>query len=106
MTAKEKELAQELAETAALLARAAENLTKLASSLTEKPAPQPLAAAPGAAEYLDVKEAAELLEVSRGGLEGLRARGKGPPYIRIGRLIRYPRSRLHENSGKQLDWRQ
>jgi predicted DNA-binding transcriptional regulator AlpA len=41
-------------------------------------------------EYLDTKQAAKLLGVSRKGLESLRARGDGPPYIRIGKAIRYP----------------
>jgi predicted DNA-binding transcriptional regulator AlpA len=42
-----------------------------------------------AAEYLNTKDAAALLGISRKGLEGLRARGAGPPYIRIGSAVRY-----------------
>lgn len=106
MTAEEKAIAQELAETASLLARAAERLTKVASRLTEKTAPQPLAVTPSMAEYLDTKEAARRLSISHKSLESLRGRGKGPPFIRVGKLVRYPANRLHENTGKQLDWRE
>ncbi|HEU4583641.1 MAG TPA: helix-turn-helix domain-containing protein [Polyangiaceae bacterium] len=52
------------------------------------------AAQPAVPEYLDTKQAAALLGVTVKGLEGLRARGKGPPFVRIGRAIRYRRDDL------------
>ena len=39
--------------------------------------------------YVDTKTAAQLLGVSRAGLDAMRARGQGPRFIRIGRRIRY-----------------
>jgi excisionase family DNA binding protein len=41
------------------------------------------------AALLTPKEAAELLKVSRSWLAKARMRGDGPPFIRIGRSIRY-----------------
>jgi excisionase family DNA binding protein len=49
-----------------------------------------------AKEILTTKEAAALLGCSRQLLEGARVRGDGPPFSRIGRLIRYRRSTLLE----------
>ena len=43
---------------------------------------------------LTAKEAAKLLKVSLSWLAKARMRGDGPPYIRVGRSIRYSRSRL------------
>lgn len=81
----------QLGETASLLARASEALTQLASKLASRPPPAPVQpAAPSAPpEYLDTKAAAALLGVSAKGLEAMRTRGAGPPYVRIGRRVRY-----------------
>ncbi len=49
---------------------------------------------PPVAEYLSTKEAAALLGVSVKHLETLRVRGGSPPYVRLGRAIRYPRATL------------
>jgi len=43
-------------------------------------------------KYLTTREAAELLGLTVKSLEARRARGNGPPFVRIGRLIRYLRS--------------
>lgn len=51
-------------------------------------APQP------SPDLLDTRQAAELLGMSVGGLENMRAKGIGPKYIRVGRAIRYRRSDL------------
>jgi hypothetical protein len=57
-----------------------------------------LSAAPGVAatlpEYLTPQQAAELLGVSVKGLEGMRAHGRGPKYVKVGGRIRYRRSDL------------
>ncbi len=44
---------------------------------------------PAAIKLLTPKEAAELLKVSPSWLAKARMRGDGPPFIRIGRSIRY-----------------
>ncbi len=49
----------------------------------------PAPPAPALPAYLTTAEAAELLRMSRKSLEGRRARGEGPPCIRIGRAVRY-----------------
>lgn len=43
-------------------------------------------------QYLSARETAELLGLTVKSLEARRARGNGPPFVRIGRLIRYLRS--------------
>lgn len=45
-------------------------------------------------EYLTTREAAAMLGVSVKHLEALRRRQKGPPFVRIGKAVRYPRSTL------------
>lgn len=57
---------------------------------------------PGAEQWLDVKEAAERLRTTPAALTQMRYRGHGPPFILLGRRVRYPASRLHENSGQSL----
>jgi hypothetical protein len=44
---------------------------------------------PDPAELLDATAAAELLHVQRSTLASWRARGKGPPYYKVGRTILY-----------------
>src|SRR5688572_8565728 len=56
-------------------------------------APRPVTAAP---EYLTTCEAATLLRFSPRALEAMRSRGGGPPFVRIGRIVRYPRAELLE----------
>jgi excisionase family DNA binding protein len=55
-------------------------------------ATQKQAAAP--VVLLTPKEAAPLLKVSLSLLAKMRMRGDGPPYIKVGRLIRYPESAI------------
>ena len=43
-------------------------------------------------EWLDEKQAARLLAISPKTLEKLRSRKSGPDYVRLGRLVRYPRA--------------
>jgi hypothetical protein len=75
----------------------------LAAARRERPAndvantpvtPPPPAAQHAVPEYLDTKAAATLLGVSPKGLEAMRARGEGPPFIRVGRRVRYVASEL------------
>lgn len=50
-------------------------------------------------EYVGTRAAAALLGISARTLEGLRARGEGPPCVRIGRRVVYPIAALR-SSGK------
>ena len=43
-------------------------------------------------EVMTTEEAAELLGISARTLEAMRARGHGPRFIRVGRLVRYTKS--------------
>lgn len=52
-------------------------------------APEAASAAPAPPEYLDTRAAAALLGVSVKTLEALRSRGTGPPFVRVGRSVRY-----------------
>lgn len=82
-------------ETASLLARTAalEALPGLLARLAASPTTAPAAALP---EYLTTAQAAAMLGMSRKGLEQLRARGGGPPFVRVGKAVRYPRGTLGE----------
>ena len=51
-------------------------------------------AAAAALELLTPKEAAHLLKVSESWLAKARMRGDGPPFIKIGRAIRYSEAAL------------
>lgn len=55
---------------------------------------EPPPPAPAAPEYLTTRQAAALLGVSVKHLEALRARGGGPPYVRVGHAVRYPAAEL------------
>jgi len=46
------------------------------------------------AEYLSPREAAEVLGLTVKGLEGMRATGRGPKYVKIGGRVRYRRGDL------------
>ena len=81
-------------ETAGLLARAAAALEALATRLAAAPAVVPAGAPAALPEYLTTAQAAALLGVSRKGLEQMRARGGGPPFLRVGKAVRYPRATL------------
>lgn len=79
-----------LADLAAVSDRQAQLQRELARALavaTEVPA-RP---APAPAEYLTTAEAARLLGVSERHLERLRAVGRGPRWVTIGRSVRYAR---------------
>lgn len=47
-------------------------------------------------EYLPTPEAARYLRVSRFFLEASRCRGDGPPFVKIGKSVRYRRGDLDE----------
>lgn len=47
-------------------------------------------------ELMDTKELAELLGLNEMTLYNWRREGKGPPYIRVGRRIRYKRADVDE----------
>src|SRR5262245_55179156 len=74
-------------------AHALERFTCPAPSKAPAPA-QPVEQPP--AEYVGTREAAALLGVSVATLEALRARGKGPPFIRVGRRVRYSIAELRK----------
>ncbi len=50
--------------------------------------------APAPSDFLTTREAAALLGVSAGHLKALRAEGRGPRCVRVGRSVRYRRSDL------------
>lgn len=86
-------LAQARADVATLQERLA------GAGAAEVPATAPAAAAPAAAPpagFIDTAEAATLLGVSVKTLEALRARGSGPPWVKVGRRVRYEHARLIE----------
>ncbi len=85
-----------LADLAALAARQAELTSELSEALRRAPAPAPAPApvAADAPEYLTTAEAAALLSVSASHLKALRAEGRGPFHLRVGRSVRYPRAAL------------
>jgi hypothetical protein len=84
----------ELAGVQAQIVELEERRSGLASAPTPVAPAALVAAAPELPEYLDAKEAAALLGVSVKRLQGMRARGKGPPFVRVGRRVRYRRSDL------------
>jgi len=45
-------------------------------------------------EYLNTIDAAAYLRISRKSLEMARCRGDGPPFIKVGRTVRYERNAL------------
>lgn len=98
MTRPAAEVLQELAAVAAdearLASRRAHLYVDLAAALRLALAPAPASPAAASSEYVDTREAANLLGVSARTLEGLRAQGLGPDHIRIGRAVRYPRAAL------------
>lgn len=83
-----------LADLAACAARQAALTAELAASLRAAPAAPPVHVASAAPEYLTTREAAALLGVSVRTLEGLRATGEGPRFVRVGRAVRYVRDDL------------
>lgn len=91
-----------LADLAALATRQAALTAELARALAEASAPAqaPASAAP---EYLTTREAAALLGVSTRTLEALRAEGRGPRHVRIGRAVRYPRDTVQLPSASASD---
>ncbi|MGN6670654.1 MAG: helix-turn-helix transcriptional regulator [Candidatus Nucleicultricaceae bacterium] len=46
--------------------------------------------------YLTEKQVSELLQISLSTLRKWRVLGKGPKYIKIGRLVRYPEKQFKE----------
>lgn len=88
-----------LADLAALATRQAALTAELALALRVAPAAAP-ALASAAPEYLTTREAAALVGVSVRTLEALRAEGRGPRFVRIGRAVRYPRDTVQLPSGE------
>ena len=66
---------------------------RVIARLDARPQPAP-AAPPPPAEYVTARGAAKILALSTGTLEGWRARGKGPAWVRLGTAIRYSRADL------------
>ena len=48
------------------------------------------------AAYLDTKQVSELMGISTVTLERWRVDGAGPPYVKLGRLVKYRRADLDE----------
>ncbi len=71
-------------------------MVELSTAIRETPAPTPSAEPP---EYLTTAEAAVLLGVSVRTLAALRAEGRGPAFVRVGRAVRYPRDLLLSRNG-------
>lgn len=74
-------------------------IDRIAARVAERlPAPSatPAPTAASAPEYLTTKQAAKALALSTSTLEGWRPRGEGPPWVRIGTAVRYPREGLSE----------
>ena len=98
----------ELAEAASLLAQATSLIaramsrrrTRAAAPAAPVAAPPPAPPAAATPAFLTTSEAAQRLGMSKKGLEQLRARGKGPRYVRVGNAVRYPVEALLE-SGKE-----
>jgi predicted DNA-binding transcriptional regulator AlpA len=51
---------------------------------------------PGSINLLTAKEAAHILKVSTSWLAKARMRGDGPPFIKVGRAIRYSETALQQ----------
>jgi excisionase family DNA binding protein len=83
-----------LADLAALAARQAELTAELAQALRVASVPAPACPANDVPEYLTTAEAAAVIGVSERHLKALRAEGRGPAFLRVGRSVRYPRSGL------------
>jgi hypothetical protein len=49
-----------------------------------------------ASEFLTTSEAAALLRLSPKSLEGMRSKGRGPKYIKVGGAVRYRRGDLDQ----------
>ena len=61
---------------------------RVAERVIERLPPPPAPATPPqSAEYLSTAQLAKLLGLSAGTLEGWRARGKGPPWVKIGTVV-------------------
>jgi hypothetical protein len=90
-----------LADLAELSAKRAALETELAAALrvAAAPAPAPVEAGP---EYLTTAEAAVMIGVSERHLKALRAEGRGPAFLRVGRAVRYPRSAIASQNTVQL----
>lgn len=72
-----------------------ELIERIAARVAEKiPQPPPPTAPPPQAEFLTTKQAAKLLALSVGTLEGWRSARKGPATIKVGTAIRYSRADL------------
>lgn len=54
------------------------------------------------AAYLDTRQASELTGISTVTLERWRVDGAGPPYVKLGRLVKYRRQDLDEFMGRHL----
>lgn len=66
---------------------------ELLSIITQEVAAR-LAANAAVAAWLTPCDAAAYLQLSRRGLEDMRARGDGPPFYRVNRIVRYHRADL------------
>ncbi|HTV19628.1 MAG TPA: helix-turn-helix domain-containing protein [Polyangiaceae bacterium] len=92
--AKVDALIVELEERLALAAPAAPAAVDLAAPQAND-SPAPASATPvEQPEFLDTRAAATLLGMTPKALESLRARGRGPAFVQIGRSIRYRREEL------------
>lgn len=91
-----------LADLAALAARQAALTAELADALRVASASAPACPANDVPEYLTTAEAAAVLGLSERHLKALRAEGRGPAFLRVGRSVRYPRASLALENAVQL----
>ncbi|MEO8178259.1 MAG: helix-turn-helix domain-containing protein [Deltaproteobacteria bacterium] len=93
-----------IADVAAAILELEERGAELSGAAPPNAAPAPAAAPPAPAalpEYLDTKQAAAMLGVSVKTLEACRARGKPPPFTKIGRRVRYPLEGIRDLTRKK-----
>jgi excisionase family DNA binding protein len=96
-----RQAADILADLAALAGRQAQLTAELADAL-RAPALAPACPANDVPEYLTTAEAAKVLGVSECHLKALRAEGRGPAFLRLGKAVRYPRASLALENTVQL----
>lgn len=94
MTRPSREVLTDLAAADAELARWHSRRSDLQRELACALAAPPARPAPASARFLTTREASARLGVSVRTLEALRAEGRGPAHIRVGRAVRYPADTL------------
>lgn len=80
-------------------------MTELANHLPQNSVKRKsVVADPATERLLTVSEAAEFLRLSSSWLAKARMRGDGPPYVKLGRSVRYPQSFLRQWMKSQMHY--